>query len=259
MEGEHKIELPMVARSLCKEAVEIANGLIREMGESYDPKADVAFLADIISHVKGQAAAVGEENLAKPDFDPFNFFTIPADLSIMEEYFRKIGLADNPELLAALEDDEIPGASQSQIALLLYQSVRVLKSLEDRVLTSGDDLDYPQVMGTYDAQIHSLASLLSLAKTITPGTEFVIGKARKRKGGQISAEKRKERYSELKDMVLEEVEKHYSHLKGAKAARAVFEKLGPHNKWLIDEKSGKPISEDPVALFTRWITNARSR
>jgi hypothetical protein len=42
MDGKYVIELPMIARTLCREAVELANNFVLEMGESHDIKADIA-------------------------------------------------------------------------------------------------------------------------------------------------------------------------------------------------------------------------
>ena len=251
MDNVEDTALPHTARSLCKKAMEVGNSLKAEVSkeelnaaiEEYTRHAII--LANSLPHCKLSIDATDVNEV----FDTLN------NEQSANKLFEELGTNDNPALATSLAKPTDPKLGSALIGWALVRTVKELKTKENTLLNN-NTLGYAEIACQLDADVKQISSLLSGAKSFKPGIEHITNKITRAKGAQKGGQVRKEKFRELRLMVIEEARAFYSDKKGAKAARAIHEKFSKKGNLLNDEK-GKALSIDPVPLFTKWVNEDR--
>lgn len=245
--------LPHTARSLCREAIEIANELVSRISEA-ELKTG---MDDFLSMAPALTELLEGSQTDISGFDLFNIFNRLATEDSADGLLNEIGVkAEDSDLLKSLNKKIDPKITAAVMGQLLLTMIDGLKAKEDSLLDISSTPDLVEAMSYLDNEILQIAQILSSVKAFDPGMEFVSGKVARKQGAQKGGQIRKEKYEEIREMVIEEARERHLDKKGAQAARAIAEKFSNTDNLLKDEK-GKPLSVDPVLLFTKWINEDR--
>lgn len=246
-------QLPYTAKSLCAEALTVALDLTAGVSEETVLAEEARFL----KHSTAMAEVARSQEVSIGGFDLFTMFDQFSKKESPDEVMQSLGIGDDKaELVDDLKSDIDKKVLAALIGKMMTSAVEALKSKERSLLDISATPDLKEAMDYLDEEIYLVSSLLSTAKTLKPGIEFLSGKVARKKGAKKGGVARSQKYEEVHSMVIEEARSLHSDKKGAQAARAIFEKLGQDGSWLIDE-NGNPISVDPVTLFTKWINKDR--
>lgn len=252
MDDSEENQLPHTARSLCKEALEIGTSLMANVDEA-------VLLAEVEEYLQHAAYLTDIVENGTLSIDATNIVEVFDTLSNEEsasKLIKELNAGNNPELAKSLSTPSDPKIGIALIGWSLVALVLKLREKEDALLVSDKAVGFAEIMSELDEDVTQIATLLSDAKAFMPGMELITTKLARSKGAQKGGQVRKEKFSEMRMMVIDEARSLHADKKGAKAAREIHASFSTKENLLNDE-NGKPLSVDPVPLFTKWINEDR--
>jgi hypothetical protein len=252
MDDSEENQLPHTARSLCKEAVEIGTSFMANIDE------DVlaAEIEEYLQHAVHLTDIVESGTLSIDATNILEVFDTLSNEESANNLIKELNTGSNPELAKSLSTPSDPKIGIALIGWSLVALVLKLKEKEESLLKNSKSVGFVEIMSQLDKDVTQIASLLSDAKAFMPGMELITTKLARSKGAQKGGQVRKEKFSEMRMMVIDEARSLHADKKGAKAAREIHASFSTKENLLNDE-NGKPLSVDPVPLFTRWINEDR--
>ena len=251
---DDEIELPMVGRSLCIEALTLAKPSLAEASEQQ--------LNDIFENVLPKFLAVATETYKNDPtpfaFDPFNITEYPLDEvlngQLLDPFRNSLDQSQESWDALMLEDEQHQDLIGVALILFTIQSILDIES----EYKQNDKIDYQQCMAAIDPyllQLHNVCTFLSrLPSDLAHVSSKLQRKIVAKKGGIAKGN----RLSELKEIVLAEAAQHHTEYPATTAAQLIYRKLTSKTQYLNDE-SGKPLLSDPEARFTKWIRTDRKQ
>ncbi|MDP1933087.1 MAG: hypothetical protein Q8L60_16665 [Gammaproteobacteria bacterium] len=252
--GEINIALPHVARTLCEDAIILADELRGDV-----PDKEFWEFCKRFSAGFGQIfQEIKTKGIPSYGFDPFQLSTFPIDLvdneSKLQEIFSKYEKS-TPFIKSLI--DETHGGQDLQSAAMLILYVEILYTLEAQTIKA-KKIDYKALMQRLSPHISNLHKILVVLSAMPSQAEVFATNYKRKQGARKGGAAKAARNLELKELVLAEATARHQDSDATKAAQAIYKKLADQGDWLLDD-SGKAILKDPVVRFTAWIREARSK
>lgn len=246
--GSHEIKLPYIARTICEDAIILAEDL---MGDATAEELDAVYIS-VIGQMMAVAKALSKKGLPNLDFDLFKLSTYSIEKiengTALDPLRAISGETSNfIERLLTAPDAE----SNAHCAVVILGLIYLLQTIEENYLSS-DNLDYIPAMASVDYLLGQLNQVCIFINRAPVEAENIGTKEKRKRRAKLGGIAKANRMNELKETVLLEASSHHATLPATQAATEIYKKLSTQGNWFTDNK-GAAILTDPVARFTQWI------
>ena len=252
--GNLDIKLPLAARTLCEDAIILADELRGTLSDQDFQDFRREFIINYM-RMSQEVAAKGE---LEQKFDPYQLSTITEDLlegdTAIEPLYSKY--SESSDFLDTLKN-ATKEEDERQFAALLLFYIEVIQNTETTMLGS-NEFDYAALMSAIAPYISALHKLILVQNSMPAQAEVLATNIKRKRGARKGGAAKAKRLDDLRELVLLEANTLHQESPATSAADAIYEKLKERGDWLDDTK-GNPILKDPNTRFTAWIRADRKK